>query len=135
MLRNGFPVVVLDPLGVWWGLRSTANGKAAGHSIAIFGGERADVPLQPNGGKIVADFIVGERLPAILDLSSFGENEMRRFVADFAKQFYHANRESIHWFVDEADEFGPNRLTADQVPSVGSDAKYLPPRTVQSESR
>jgi hypothetical protein len=102
MLSAGFPIVALDPLGVWWGLRS-------GHSIAILGGEHGDVPLEATGGKVVAEFVVRERVPVILDVSAFGENEMRRFVADFASEFYRTNRSPIHWFVDEADEFAPQQ--------------------------
>lgn len=107
MLAGRFPIAVLDPLGVWFGLRSSPDGKSAGYPIVIFGGEHRDVPLEPTAGKVVADFIVAERLSVILDVSAFGENEMRRFVADFAKQFYRINREAIHLFVDEADEFAP----------------------------
>ena len=92
MLACGFPIVVLDPIGVWFGLRSSADGKVAGHSIAIFGGEHRDVPLEPTGGKVVAEFVVAERIPVILDVSLFGENDMRRFVADFAQRFYQINR-------------------------------------------
>ncbi len=111
MLHRNHPIVVLDPLGVWWGLRSSADGKGAGYSVAVFGGDHADMPLLPTAGKVVADFIVADRLPVILDVSKFGENDMRRFVADFATQFYRENKEAIHWFVDEADEFAPQNVS------------------------
>lgn len=102
MLSAGYPIVVLDPLGVWWGLRSK-------YPVCILGGEHADAPLEASSGKVVADFVVSERMSVIIDVSGFGENDMRRFVGDFATQFYHANREAIHWFVDEADEFAPQQ--------------------------
>jgi DNA helicase HerA-like ATPase len=44
-LGAGLPVCVVDPLGVWWGLRSSADGKSAGQPVVIFGGDHADVPL------------------------------------------------------------------------------------------
>lgn len=119
MLRSNFPIVVLDPLGVWWGLRSNAAGTGDGFPVVIFGGDHADVPLEPTGGKLVADFVVSERVPVILDLFKFGENDMRRFVADFAVQFYKTNKLAIHWFVDEADEFAP------QSPNGGPGAACL----------
>lgn len=100
MLAGGFPIVVLDPIGVWWGLRSA-------FPIVILGGEHGDVPLEPTSGKVVAEFVVAQRMPVILDLMKFGENEMRRFVADFAQRLYEKNREPLHLFVDEADEFAP----------------------------
>lgn len=107
MLKRGYPIAVIDPTGVWWGLQSSADGKSAGHAVVIFGGSHGHVPLEPTAGKIVADFVVNERVPVVLDLSAFGENEMRRFVAEFTKQLYRTNREALHLFVDEADEFAP----------------------------
>ena len=100
MLAAGHAIVWLDPIGVAWGLRSH-------FPVAIFGGEHADVPLQPTAGKLVADFLVEKRLPVILDLSGFGENEMRRFVGEFCQRFYEKNRHPVHVFIDEADEFAP----------------------------
>lgn len=100
MLDAGFPIVVLDPVGVWFGLRSL-------YPVAIFGGERGDMPLQATGGRLVAEFLVEKRLPVILDLSAFGENEMRRFVGEFCQRFYEKNRQPVHVFIDEADEFAP----------------------------
>lgn len=114
MLAGGYPIIVLDPTGVWWGLRS-------GYPVVILGGEHADVPLEPGGGKVVASFVVNERVPVILDVSGFGEGEMRRFVADFATEFYRTNRKAIHWFIDEADEFAPQQqLSGPAAKSLGA---------------
>jgi hypothetical protein len=38
-------VLVLDPLSVWWGLKSGADGRSPGFPIPIFGGPHADIPL------------------------------------------------------------------------------------------
>lgn len=108
MLDAGFPIVVLDPVGVWYGLRSL-------YPVAIFGGEHADVPLQATGGKLVADFLVEKRISVILDLSSFGENEMRRFVGEFCQRFYEKNRQPVHVFIDEADEFAPQSASGGEI--------------------
>jgi hypothetical protein len=37
MLKAGLPVVVGGPVGVWWGLRSSADGQQAGLPIVIMG--------------------------------------------------------------------------------------------------
>lgn len=106
MLSAGFPIVVLDPTGAWFGLRAGADGDpAGGYPVVIMGGAHADVPLEPTGGKVVADFLVNERVPTVLDLSAMGEAEMQQFVGDLAERFYRTNTEAVHWFVDEADEF------------------------------
>lgn len=108
MLSAGHMIVWLDPIGVAWGLRSH-------YSVAILGGEHADIPLQPTAGKLVADFLVDKRLPSILDLSGFGENEMRRFVGEFCQRFYERNRQPAHVFIDEADEFAPQSATGGDI--------------------
>lgn len=35
MLKAGLPVVVVDPIGVWWGLRASADGQSAGLPIVV----------------------------------------------------------------------------------------------------
>ena len=45
MLDNGLPVVIADPIGVWWGLRTSADGKKPGHSIIVFGGDHAHIAM------------------------------------------------------------------------------------------
>ena len=102
MLDAGHQIVVLDPIGAWWGLRSK-------YPIAILGGEHADVPIDPRGGKTVAEFVVQEALSVIIDVSEFGANEMRRFVAEFGEAFYRKNRKPVHLFVEESDEFAPQK--------------------------
>jgi uncharacterized protein len=105
MIRAGQFIVFLDPKGDAWGIRAAGDGP--GLPVLIMGGERADVPLEPTAGKFVADFLVANRISTVLDVSEFSEADMVRFVADFADRFYRTNREAVHWFVDEADEFAP----------------------------
>ena len=71
LLKANLHVVVVDPIGVWWGLRAAANGDDAGLPIAILGGDHGDVPLASTAGQVVADVVVDERLPVVLDLSGF----------------------------------------------------------------
>jgi uncharacterized protein len=44
MLKAGLQLVVVDPVGVWWGLRSSADGQHEGLPIVIMGGEQGDLP-------------------------------------------------------------------------------------------
>lgn len=107
LLEARLQVVVIDPMGAWYGLRSSADGKGAGYPIAILGGEHGDVPLEEAAGVVVADLVVDERLSVVLDLVAFSKSARRRFVADFLERLYHRNREALHVVLEEADLFAP----------------------------
>ncbi|GEL46613.1 hypothetical protein CHO01_17290 [Cellulomonas hominis] len=104
------PVVVLDPTGVWWGLRSSADGEHAGHQVVILGGEHGDAPLVETAGAAVADVVVEQRVPVVLDFSLLSKSATRRFATDFIERLYHRNRQTLHVVVDEADLFAPQRV-------------------------
>ncbi len=44
-------VIVIDPIGNWWGLRVDADGESKGKDIFIIGGTHGDVPINPESGK------------------------------------------------------------------------------------
>jgi hypothetical protein len=50
LLSSGARVAIVDPLGVWWGLRASADGSAAGFPVVVFGGKHADVPITAEMG-------------------------------------------------------------------------------------
>lgn len=109
MLAASQQVVIVDPVGVWWGLKSSADGKEAGFPIAIFGGEHGDLPLLSASGELIAEAIVDHGFSCILDLSMMTKGEMARFAACFLEALYRRNRNSMHLVVDEADAFAPQR--------------------------
>jgi hypothetical protein len=109
MLTAHLRVCVVDPLGVWWGLRSSADGKHEGLPITILGGDHGDLPLESTGGAVVADLLVDERASLLLDLGRFRKAEQCRFMLDFAERLYHRNRAPLHLVLDEADAFAPQR--------------------------
>jgi len=109
MMSAGLPVVIIDPVGVWWGLRSSADGTAEGLPVVIFGGDHADLPLAETAGELLADLVVDERVPAVLDLSTLSKSAARRFMTDSAERLYHRNRDPLHLVLDEADAFAPQR--------------------------
>lgn len=43
-------IAIVDPLGVWWGLRASADGGAEGYPVVVFGGHHADVPVSAEMG-------------------------------------------------------------------------------------
>lgn len=109
MLKAGAQVVIVDLLGVFWGLRSSEDGRHDGLPIPIFGGDHADVPLDASSGKTVADLVVNERLSVVLDLSRMQGAEAARFVLAFAEQLFHRNRKPMHLILDEADAWAPQK--------------------------
>lgn len=107
LLRARQQVVVLDPTDVWWGLRSSADGKSAGFPITILGGRHADMPLDPASGKQWAKAIVRERFSVVLSLKLMSGPERHRFAADFLETMLAENVDAMHLFIDEADIFAP----------------------------
>jgi hypothetical protein len=100
-------VCILDPTGVWYGLRSSADGKRAGYSVAVFGGPHADVAIADQSGAALAHLVATKNLPTIIDLSEMLIGQRHRFVTDFAEALYRDNRQPLHLVIDEADEFCP----------------------------
>lgn len=111
LLASGNHVLLLDPTGVNWGLRSDANGGAGGYPVVILGGSHQDVPLLPTAGQTVAEFVVKSGQSCILDMSGFhSDAEQDRFVEALLSRLYRIKadaRENLHIIMDEADLFIP----------------------------
>lgn len=125
LLALGHQVVVIDPLDVWWGLKSSADGKAAGYPVIVLGGQHGDVPLADSDGRVIADFVVESRLPVILSLRHVSKAGQRRFMADFAEQVYKRKGEAgrntpVLFIVDEASSFVPQRVGPDETRMLGA---------------
>ncbi len=115
MFAAGLPFVVIDPVGSWYGLRSSGDGASAGLPIPIFGGKHGDIPLDRTNGVLMADLIVGKRLSCVLDLSTFdSENAKKQFLLDFARQLYLKNEDPLHLFLEEADDYIPQKPMRDE---------------------
>lgn len=120
MIEAGLPVLIIDPLGVWWGLRASADGRSDGLPVVIFGGDHADVEFTERSGELLADVIVEQQFPAIIDLSLMSKSAMRRFMAPFIERLYQKNRDPLHVIVDEADAFAPQRPQAEGARLLGA---------------
>jgi hypothetical protein len=125
LLDAGHHVVVIDPLDVTWGLRSSRDGKSAGYPITVLGGDHADLPLEATAGAVLAEFVVTHHSPVILSLRHFSMGDQRRFVTDFCEKLYAlkgqtANRVPLHLVIDEADEFCPQRIQHGQERMFGA---------------
>jgi hypothetical protein len=110
----GQQIVIVDPKGDQWGIRSAADGKSPGLPIVILGGERADVPLESGSGEVVAKLVVEERVSALLDLSLFRKHEVSTFMTGFLENLYRLKAREIYrtpmmLVVDEADAIAPQK--------------------------
>lgn len=110
MLEAAQQIVIVDPTGAHFGLRSSPDGRSTGYPIAVFGGEHADVPLDAAAGEVVASAIATEHFSAILDMSLFRKGEALRFMAAFLETLYRKNRSPLHLFIDEADSYCPQKM-------------------------
>lgn len=125
MLERSLPVVVIDPLDVWWGLKSSKDGNKPGFPIVIAGGSHADVPLDERSGATLADFVVENPVPVILSLRHLTKGKQRHFVTDFAEQLFHRKGESKYRtpllvVIDEAPTFVPQYMGAAEAKMVGA---------------
>src|ERR1700733_4864733 len=110
LLSASARVCVVDPLGVWWGLRSSADGATAGYPVVVFGGRHADVALDESMGAALVRLIGTRPLACVVDLSELGSAAARRrFMTAFAEALYETNREPLHLVLDEADLWSPQR--------------------------
>lgn len=104
--------IVLDPVGVWYGLRLAEDGKKPSSiNIPIFGGLHGDIPLEPTAGSLIADLVVDKNLSCIIDVSQFeSDADKTRFSEAFATRFYFLKKSlpgAVHLFIEECQEFVP----------------------------
>ena len=114
LLQANQQVVLVDPKGDQWGIRSSADGKRPGFPIVILGGEHGDAPLEVNAGEVVAKLVVEERVSVLLDLSTFRKHEIATFMAIFLENIYRLKaqekyRTPMMLVIDEADAIAPQK--------------------------
>lgn len=114
LLKAAQQVVMVDPKGDQWGIRSSSDGKKPGYPVLILGGEHGDLPLEVNGGELVARLVVEERVSILLDLSQFRKHEIATFMTAFLENLYRLKaqekyRTPMKLIVDEADAVAPQK--------------------------
>lgn len=117
LLNSKARVVIIDPLGVWWGLRLLADGKTPSQfHVAIFGGPHGDLPLTEHAGALLGETAAGMVESCIVDLSDIGTRSAeRRFMTAFLDALYRTRKrggEPFHFVVDEADLWAPQKPQA-----------------------
>lgn len=114
LLAQNRHVAIVDPTGVWWGMRADPAGEPNGAQLYIFGGAHGDVAITEDQGAAIARIIVEQRVSAIVDLSSIETSKgWRRFMRDFIAELRRKPRGNFHLVMDEADEFAAERPADD----------------------
>ena len=108
LLARGERVAIVDPTGVYWGLRLDAKGKKASpFEIVIFGGRHADLPLAATDGERLAEIVGTSATPVILDTQLMSVGARTQFFTAFAEGLLRHNRGPLHLVLDEAHLFAP----------------------------
>jgi len=111
VMAGGGRVCVVDPLGVWWGLRAAPDGAAPPFLVTVFGGLHADVPLTLGMASALGQLVGTHALACVVDVSDFASAAVQRsFMTVFTKALYMANTEPLHLVLDEADLWAPQRV-------------------------
>ena len=116
LVRLEHRVCVVDPLGVWWGLRTGTDGAAAGGlPVTILGGAHADVQITEAMGGAVGRLIGRSAAQCVLDLAELPSKAARqRFMRAFLGELYETNVDPLHLVLDEADMWAPQRPGPDE---------------------
>lgn len=107
LLSQGKRVCVVDPKGDWWGLKSSADGKRPGYPVVIFGGEHADVPINPHCGAQVAEIVATGNRPCVIDFGGWMVGDRTRFWIDFSSTLFRLNKSPLWLVIDEVHNFAP----------------------------
>lgn len=125
-LDTGARVCVVDPTGVHWGLRLSADGESPGFAVLIFGGEHADVPISADQGERLGELVAGETVAqCVVDISEMTGGEQTRFLTAFLETLYAKNRTPLRLVLDEADVMAPQNPLPDQRRLQGATNKIV----------
>lgn len=108
--KVGVPFVVFDPIDVWWGLRFAKDGKGKGLPVVVFGLEHADILLDRDMGKSIAQAVVKENVSVIISTFGMPKVAQRHLITEFSEEILRINNSPRHIFIEEAHEFVPQRI-------------------------
>ncbi len=132
MVKASVPIIAIDSMGIWWGLRVGVDGHP-GLPVVVFGGDHKDllIPTKTEKGRPIVDeerlklmvkAILEGRISAVLDTSEFSKGMQRRIVTIFVNELYHLNAPYgvRHVFIEEADLWCPQQIVGDLAASAGA---------------
>jgi hypothetical protein len=110
LLEAEVQVIVLDYVGIWFGLRLTPAGRPSPYPIPVLGGRHGDITLVAGAGRQVAEALAASHSSAVLDISAFTKGDRIKFAADFGEAFFHAKKTHegpVFLVLEEAQRFVP----------------------------
>lgn len=114
------PFIAVDPVDVWYGVKSNRAGTGPGlANVYVFGGQHADLPLEPTAGALLADTVVDHRISAVLSIKHLSGRDRGRLVGDFAKRLFQRNTLPVHLFLEEAHEVAPQQPMSGEEEMLG----------------
>ena len=113
LIDVGRRICVIDPTGVWWGLRMLADGRTASYPVVIFGGPHADLDISEGSGARLAEIIAAEAFSCVIDTSAMTVGARTRFFTEFAEALHRVNSRPLHLIIDEAHVFAPQGRVPD----------------------
>jgi hypothetical protein len=108
--KNHIPFVVFDPIDVWWGLKLGADGKSKGLPIVVFGIDHADIKLDRDMGRKIAQAVVKYNISCVISTFGMPKVAQRHLIAEFSEEILNINNTPRHIFIEEAHEFVPQRV-------------------------
>lgn len=113
LFKNNIPFIVFDPIDVWWGLRFKEDGKSKGLPIVVFGLENADIKLDKDMGRRIAQSIVKHNISCVISVFGMPKSQQRFLITELAEELLKINNTPRHIFIEEAHEFVPQRVMGD----------------------
>lgn len=107
-------LIVMDPMSMWWGLKSSGDGNKPGYDVAVFGGEHGDRKLNEEMAIPLARVLATENVPTVLDMGQMTKAALIRFSIPFLSELYRTNRRPLTLILEEADVFAPQSPFKDQ---------------------
>lgn len=105
--RARLPFVVLDPVDTWWGLKAGLDG-APGLDVYVFGGRKADLPLEPGAGGLLAEVLCEHRVSMVLSVKHLSGRQRSAFMVAFAQTLFQKWAGGpLHVVLEEAHELAP----------------------------
>ncbi len=108
--KNSIPFVVFDPIDVWWGLRLNKDGKSKGLPVVVFGLEHADIKIDRDMGRKIAQAVVSKNISCVISTFGMPKVAQRHLIAEFSEELLNINNTPRHIFIEEAHEFVPQRV-------------------------